>query len=251
MQFSKNNAAKNGTTALRAVINKKRQLGQSIEPLVLARLGAQYCRQNRDIKNHDEASFAVFERYLEIMPEDEQVRVAKSQLAPLRDTRQKKLRWRSIRLLVIGSSLATAAAIAGVFEHYTAFTPGLQMPEVVVAPEMRAAAVALPTAALEPSIASVVPPTASVVPPTVSVTPFAAVLEPPIAEEPTTVDEVEKIQIDKTPIVIRAVGDIVLGNNYPGKRLPDKDEMARITALQKTLGNADIVLGNLEAVLLD
>ncbi len=107
------------TSTLLTLINKKRQLGQRIEPLVLARLGARYCRQNKGSINSDEASYAVFKRYLEIMPYDEHVKAAQIKLAPLRDTRQKILRRWSIRLIIVGASLTTFAAIAGIFQHYT------------------------------------------------------------------------------------------------------------------------------------
>lgn len=56
---------------------------------------------------------------------------------------------------------------------------------------------------------------------------------------------------DNTPIVIRAVGDVVLGSNYPKQRLPGAADKQRIAALHQELRRADIVLGNLEGVLSD
>ncbi len=208
----KNQPTQNGTATLRALINKMRRQGQWIEPLVLARLGAQYCRQAKGIKKYDEISHTVFNRYLEIMPDDKQVREAQAQLASLSGMRMKYLQGRSARLLIIISSLA----IVGVIHHYTT-SSSLQASKISIVAETQSSAVIVPSSEAEPIIDT----------------------------------ENKDIQTVKTPITIRAVGDIVLGNNYPALKLPGKDDMARITALQQTLGNADIVLGNLEGVLLD
>jgi len=218
-----------GTTALRTLINKKRQLGQRIEPLVLARLGARYCRQNKGSINSDEASYAVFKRYLEIMPYDEQVKAAQIQVAPLRNTRQRILRWWSIRLIIVGSSLTTFAAIAGIFQHYTV-TADQPVQTLSAMPGIQPSTIKMSTAA----------------------SPVVAKIEETLIDtRPIVARSIDNTSIDNTPITIRAVGDIVLGNNYPAIRLPDKNEMTRITALRQTLGNADIVLGNLEGVLLN
>ncbi len=53
------------------------------------------------------------------------------------------------------------------------------------------------------------------------------------------------------PIVIRAVGDVVLGSNYPHNRLPDDNNKKRIAELSQTFKGADLVVGNLEGVLYD
>jgi hypothetical protein len=54
-----------------------------------------------------------------------------------------------------------------------------------------------------------------------------------------------------TPVVIRAVGDVVLGSTFPAQRLPNKEERTRLAALHDSLRQADVVVGNLEGVLSD
>lgn len=56
---------------------------------------------------------------------------------------------------------------------------------------------------------------------------------------------------DTTPVVIRAVGDIVLGSDFPAQRLPGPKDKERIALLRHDFGTADIVVGNLEGVLHD
>jgi hypothetical protein len=58
-------------------------------------------------------------------------------------------------------------------------------------------------------------------------------------------------EISQQPIVIRAVGDVVLGSNYPHNRLPDDRNKKRIAELSQTFKGADVVVGNLEGVLYD
>ena len=60
-----------------------------------------------------------------------------------------------------------------------------------------------------------------------------------------------KAEEDTTPIVIRAVGDVVLGSDYPEHRLPTQRDKDRIAALRQELRHADVVVGNLEGVLSD
>jgi hypothetical protein len=56
---------------------------------------------------------------------------------------------------------------------------------------------------------------------------------------------------DTTPIVIRAVGDIVLGSDFPVRRLPGAKDKERMALLRHNFSSADIVIGNLEGVLHD
>lgn len=58
-------------------------------------------------------------------------------------------------------------------------------------------------------------------------------------------------EISQQPIIIRAVGDVVLGSNYPRNRLPDDRNKKRIAELSQTFTGADVVVGNLEGVLYD
>jgi poly-gamma-glutamate capsule biosynthesis protein CapA/YwtB (metallophosphatase superfamily) len=50
---------------------------------------------------------------------------------------------------------------------------------------------------------------------------------------------------------IAAVGDIMLGTDYPENHLPDDDGVSFLTAVASTLQRADITFGNLEEVLMD
>lgn len=85
---------------------------------------------------------------------------------------------------------------------------------------------------------------------------FASVVSPPVMK-PMVVPDTNLPAIDasmpkdNTPIVIRAVGDVVLGSDYPEHRLPNASDQQRIAALHLELRHADIVVGNLEGVLSD
>lgn len=68
----------------------------------------------------------------------------------------------------------------------------------------------------------------------------AASLPPPATQPPKPV-----------PIVIRMVGDIVLGSDFPANKLPDGKEQARLHAAATPLREADIAVGNLEGALTD
>jgi poly-gamma-glutamate capsule biosynthesis protein CapA/YwtB (metallophosphatase superfamily) len=52
-------------------------------------------------------------------------------------------------------------------------------------------------------------------------------------------------------ITIAAVGDMMLGTDYPENHLPDDDGVGFLSAVTPILTNADITFGNLEGVLLD
>lgn len=52
-------------------------------------------------------------------------------------------------------------------------------------------------------------------------------------------------------ITIAAVGDMMLGTNYPANHLPDDDGAGFLAAVATTLSSADIAFGNLEGVLID
>jgi len=50
---------------------------------------------------------------------------------------------------------------------------------------------------------------------------------------------------------VAAVGDIMLGTNYPENRLPDDDGVSFLATVAPVLQAADIAIGNLEGVILD
>ncbi len=194
------------SVALRSLIHAKRKNGQMTEALVLARLGVRIAKQERIADDPDEMSRLALVRYLELMPDDEQVREALAQLPPHKPPRA-DLRRGLLWALFITGSIFSAAAI-----HFNGL-PELFAPALANVP---------PITVKAPSLAS-----ASAVP------------------------AVKKMIEDVTPIVIRAVGDVVLGSNYPKYRLPDDNTKKRIAALHQELSHADIVVGNLEGVLSD
>lgn len=189
---------------LRELIHRKYKNGQQAEALVLTRLAQGLLAKAGRKLGHAEVSHHALGRYLELMPEDAEVRQALQKLpAPARSLARRIHPLRGLFwILFVASGMATAAAI-----HRN----GLPLPEV---------AIPNPTAAV---VLRMRPP-------------------PPAAPAPA---------IAEPPIVIRAVGDIVLGSNYPHPRLPDASDHKRIAELHHTLNNADIVVGNLEGVLYD
>lgn len=75
-----------------------------------------------------------------------------------------------------------------------------------------------------------------------------ATTEPPPATEP--VEVVEPVR-RSTRISIAAVGDMMLGTDYPENHLPDDDGISFLTSVAPWLRPADIAFGNLEGVLVD
>lgn len=57
--------------------------------------------------------------------------------------------------------------------------------------------------------------------------------------------------IKKSDITITAVGDIMLGTNYPDDRLAPNDGINLLKAISPVLSNSDITFGNLEGVLME
>lgn len=52
-------------------------------------------------------------------------------------------------------------------------------------------------------------------------------------------------------LTIAAVGDMMIGTDYPQNHLPDDDGVSFLTAVTPTLAAADVAFGNLEGVLVD
>jgi hypothetical protein len=122
------------STALRALIDAKRKRGQAAEALVLARLGVRIARHER-VTNRDEISRLAMARYLELMPEDEEVArmlalLPKESAPTLRLTVRRKLLW----------SLFSLCGLSGAAEIYL---NGLPLPEPEV-PKVRVVYVKLP-----------------------------------------------------------------------------------------------------------
>ena len=75
-----------------------------------------------------------------------------------------------------------------------------------------------------------------------------ATTEPPTVTEP--VEVVEPVR-RSTRISIAAVGDMMLGTDYPENHLPDDDGVSFLASVARWLRPADIAFGNLEGVLVD
>lgn len=193
-------ASLDSSAALRALIRAKRTHGENAVALVLARLGSRAAASEKLAGARDEVSRIALTRYLELMPDDTDVRRTLSQLdgaAPStsggKRTTRRWLPW----FLLGASGVAAAGAI-----HFNSAPRPLPDP---VAPRSQ----------------------------------IVAVVEvPPPAKSADA-------------IVIRAVGDVVLGSDYPRIRLPGKEDQARMVALRQEFKDADIVVGNLEGVLSD
>jgi poly-gamma-glutamate capsule biosynthesis protein CapA/YwtB (metallophosphatase superfamily) len=58
-------------------------------------------------------------------------------------------------------------------------------------------------------------------------------------------------QQDESLITIKAVGDMILGTNFPGDRLPPNDGQFLFSEVKPFLGGADLLFGNFESTLTD
>ena len=92
----------------------------------------------------------------------------------------------------------------------------------------------------------------------------AAQMEPPVADEPSLPEVAiapeaapeplpAPAQVDKSSlrISIAAVGDMMIGTDYPHNHLPDDDGAGFLADVAPYLQRADIAFGNLEGVLMD
>lgn len=82
------------------------------------------------------------------------------------------------------------------------------------------------------------------VPPEPAPEPPAEAPAPPVAAEPVR-------DLAAMRISIAAVGDMMLGTDYPENHLPDDDGVSFLKQVTPILADADITFGNLEGVLLD
>lgn len=83
-------------------------------------------------------------------------------------------------------------------------------------------------------------------PPDVPVTESAAASEAEPAAAPPSEPDKSDLRIS-----IAAVGDMMLGTDYPHNHLPDDDGVGFLAAVTPALSSADIAFGNLEGVLVD
>jgi hypothetical protein len=84
-----------------------------------------------------------------------------------------------------------------------------------------------------------------------------APVPPPPEPEPTPppaavpVAPAEPVQRAPARISIAAVGDMMIGTDYPENHLPDDDGVGFLAAVTPWLWSADVTFGNLEGVLVD
>ena len=74
--------------------------------------------------------------------------------------------------------------------------------------------------------------------------------EPTTPTKPLIATQTPRVS-PKTTLSIAAVGDMMLGTDYPQNHLPDDDGVSFLQAVTPWLSTADITFGNLEGVLLD
>ena len=83
-----------------------------------------------------------------------------------------------------------------------------------------------------------------------------APVEPPVEAAPEPAAEPVPVvppEPDKSALRLRiaAVGDMMLGTDYPENHLPDDDGVSFLAAVTPVLASADVTFGNLEGVLVD
>ncbi|MEQ9563325.1 MAG: CapA family protein, partial [Woeseiaceae bacterium] len=76
---------------------------------------------------------------------------------------------------------------------------------------------------------------------------------PPIAAKPPNPLKPTQVPIPrpKATFSVAAVGDMMIGTDYPKNHLPDDDAIGFLRAVTPWLSSADVTFGNLEGVLLD
>jgi len=78
-----------------------------------------------------------------------------------------------------------------------------------------------------------------------------ATAPPPRIVAPPVVTASEQSSSSHPGITIAAVGDVMLGTDYPKNILPDDDGVGFLGAVAPSLQSADVAFGNLEGVLMD
>lgn len=230
---------------LRAIILEKRRDGLLNDALMLARFGveAKSASGVSDDDGADSISRIALARYLEQCPDDIVVRDALNSLdAQETQTPDPEFVDKAVVEIPpppgqVSSILRGIGILFGLFIAFVAVTgwafysnlpldaPMLPREEPLVSE----AAVSVPVPQSDPA-------------PSVSLPGERAV-------EGSVVKEVVTEQPVDTPLVLRAVGDIVMGTDFPQPRMPDEKDLARLEALAHNFEDADIVVGNLESVL--
>lgn len=235
------------------MVQRKRARGQLTESLILMRMGVQASKQAGAAQGPDDVSRLALQRYLELMPDDADVRRALHALgeapaSPHTPGRLGGLWARHHRLaMVLGLPVAglVAAGLASAgLQPWEPLSVWWQPPALSAQPAAQPPAPTAQQQTAPPGPAPALPADATLAPaPLLPSTAESAPADAVVATAPTTEDS--------QPIVIRAVGDVVLGSDYPEHRLPTAADRQRITALRRELRQADVVVGNLEGVLSD
>lgn len=76
-------------------------------------------------------------------------------------------------------------------------------------------------------------------------------IEPTATDPAISATEPQAAQPRPDPITLMAVGDMMIGTDFPDNRLPDDDGVAFFAGVEPLLRQADVTFGNLEGVLLD
>ena len=232
------------------MVQRKRARGQLTESLILMRMGVQASKQAGAAQGPDDVSRLALQRYLELMPDDADVRRALHALgeAPASPHKPGRLgglwarhhRLAMVLALPVAGLVAAGLASAGLLP-WEPLSVWWQPPALSAQPAAQPPAPTAQQQTAPPGPAPALPADAALAP---------APLRPSTAGS-APADAVVATAEDSQPIVIRAVGDVVLGSDYPEHRLPTAADRQRITALRRELRQADVVVGNLEGVLSD
>lgn len=98
------------SATLRSLIHAKRERGQITDATILARLGARIATHESIASNHDEVSRLALTRYLELMPDDAEVRQALAEITLPPQSRSRVRRW-LLWALFLTCGISTAGAI--------------------------------------------------------------------------------------------------------------------------------------------
>ncbi len=82
-------------------------------------------------------------------------------------------------------------------------------------------------------------------------TPEAGPTDAPLPAPPPAVEHEPKPDKSNMRLTINAVGDMMIGTDYPRNHLPDDDAVAFFAGVEDILRAADVTFGNLEGVLID
>lgn len=214
---------------LRELINQKRQQGQLKPALTLAKIGRRVVLQSEHNLGKDEASRKAFEMYLEFEPNDQDVKQALAEL--LKTQQQKPLSQNPVkpkRFFAKGLYVIASVFCLSMVSGLTYFSMNSNAGVNQTAPKIKLSQANTQLQQASSSIQSVA-----------------------ASSVASSANSVQAIANHTTPIIIRAVGDVVLGTDYPKTKLPDADQQKRIIESSQSLVHADVAFGNLEGVLSD